>query len=218
MHRPDKKLQRFGMLALILTSLLGLAACSDDSEPIVDPPSLPEFPNTPEILIYKFKDAYEDMSLDDLESLLADDFQMIPSYLTRLMWGWDAGDVFDRATFVAIHDHMFSGLPGQDSNENTVHPIATIEVDLLEQMIGWEVIPEEDEYFGGMEGEYAPFRVTIQFHDADLTHRYLVQQQVNFYVQSIQVDGSTAWQLLGLQGAYLKTDETTWDSVCALYQ
>lgn len=207
---------------LILALLLVLAGCSDDDGPTTPLLASPEPPPSPGEVALWLKSAYEDLDLDPLDdSILHEDFRMIPTPALRMEWGWSDDYVFDRATFLAMHEHMFDGLPGEDSHGNTIHPIASIEVDLFEQQAGWLDIPIADEYFGGAEGGYAPYRVTLEFYDANLSHRFLVQQIVNVYVAPVTLNGTAGYQLLGLRGEQPKdsaTDSASWAGVLSLFR
>ena len=175
--------------------------------------------STAEILVSNFKTVYEDMWIDELIDLLDEDFKMILSEPTQELFDGSIGPWFNFTDMVIIHRNMFGGNPGVDARDNIVHPIASIEIDLMEQTEGWAAIPAGDEHFGGAEGKYAPFQVVIQFHNADLTHRFLMMQRVYFYVHPTTVDGDTTWTLLGLRGVISKaSDQVAWDSLCALYR
>lgn len=209
------------LLAALAMSLL-VSACTEDPEPCGPPPYVESrlpVSSTAEILVSNFKSAYENMSIDELVDQLDEDFKMILSEPTQELFDGSIGPWFNFTDMVTIHRNMFGGNPGVDARDNTVHPIASIEFDLMEQVLPWAEIPAGDEHFGGAEGKYAPFRVTIQFMNAERTHRYLVQQQVYFYVQPTPVDGDTTWTLLGLRRVVSKdSDETAWDIICALYR
>lgn len=197
------KLNRLLMVMTLAALLIAPAGCifSPDDDPTIDP-VVTELPpaKTKEILMSNFKKVYEDMNIEGFINLLDENYKTILLAETQDQWGWADDFYFNYTDEVSIHRKMFRGDPGVDPNGNTVHPIASIEVDLLEQMVGWLDIPNDDIDFGGYEGQYAPFRVTIQFHDADLTHRFLVQQQVNFYVIPVEQDGQTIWKMLGQRG------------------
>ena len=72
------------------------------------------------------------------------------------------------------------------------------------QQVDWAPIPEDDLWFGGYNGKWAPYRVNIQFYNADLSHKFEVQQRVNFYIAPVEEGGRTIYKMLGQRGLPLE--------------
>ena len=54
--------------------------------------------------------------------------------------------------------------------------------------------------FGGYDGSWGNYRVNLQFFNADLSHKFEVLQEVNFYVVPVDVNGREKWLMLGQRG------------------
>ena len=218
---------RFAFLAagfLLAAALLFVGGCSDDSEDPV-PPELEQEPlviASPDSLMSRFETIYTDMQIYDFTDLLHPDFEM--SLLAEVLenWEWPVDFTFDRDDMISIHVNMFGGLPGVDQQGNEVHPVDSIEIPLLDPQAAWTAVTSEDGYFGQTENaKSATYQVLIQFYNADISHKYEVQQEVVFYVADISGDEETEnYRLLGLRGLplYNKTDEASWGQVLSLYR
>ncbi len=158
---------------------------------------------TPEQLMKNFKTVYTEMLIDDFVDLLHEEYKTILLSETLDEWSWASDFYFNYTDEVTIHTKMFRGDPGVDANGNTVHPIDSIVVDLLEPQTTWDDIPEDDQWFGGFNGKWAEYRVNIQFFNADLSHKFEVQQRVLFYIVPVQENGRTIYKMLGQRGLAL---------------
>jgi len=209
---------------LLAAVLLFVGGCSDDSDDPV-PPELEQEPPviaSPDALMDGFETIYTDMMIYAFTDLLHPDFEMILSAEILDDWDWPVGFTFDRDEMVSIHANMFGGQPGADSSGNSVHPIASIDIPLLDPQTAWTAVTSEDEYFGQSDNaKSATYRVILQFYNADISHKFEVQQEVVFYVADIAGDEETKnYRLLGLRCLPLdyKTDEASWEQVLSLYR
>lgn len=187
-------------LAALLIAPAGCIFSPDDDGPTEPTDTGVKPATTKDILMQNFEIVYEDMDIDGFTDMLHPQYKSILLPETQAEWGWSDDYYFDYTTELTIHRKMFGGVQGLDSHGNTIHPIATIEVNLLEQQQAWLDIPDDDIDFGGFDGEYAPFRVTIEFFDANLSHKFLVQQQVYFYVIPVEEGGRSIFKMLGQRG------------------
>ncbi len=183
---------------------------------VADPPAA----TTGAILVDNVVGAYQTMATEALASQLDDQFKMILRPEVQDEWGWSSDFHFDRDDFVQAHTQMFRGDPGADANGNVVHPIAGITIDVFEQQAAWQQVPPQDVYFGGVADYFVPYQVGIGFYNADLSHRFLVRQQVLVYATEIDNMGTTEYRLVGLRAlsSSRKTDDVGWDDVIALYR
>ena len=195
-----------------------LSATAHDSVAAVV--AAPPAATTPEQLVDNFVGAYETMAIDALSGQLDDRFLMVLSTETQFEWGWSTDFHFDASIFVAAHTQMFRGDPGSDADGNIVHPIDRIDIDVFEQLAAWEPVPAEDPHFGSTADLYTHYRVNLEYFNADLSHKFEVQQNVAVYLSEIDNSGTTEYRLVGLRGLTngLKTDSVEWDDVVALYR
>lgn len=198
------KLKNLLLLIIIPALLAAPTGCifspDDDPTPTVVTEDLPPA-RTPEQLLKNFRTVYAKMDATGYRDLLHDDYKMMLLPETKETWGWEDNYYFDKTEEVAIHTKMFSGEPGHDAAGNLVHPIDSIIVDLLEIQGTWEKIEEADIDFGGYTGgKWANYELLIQFWDADRSHKYEVQQDVNFFAVPVTEDGETIWKMLGQRG------------------
>ena len=206
---------------LLIAALLFAPGCGDDDpvEPVTDPPSLSP---TPSALMRNFKTIYTHQLIEDFTALLHPDFQMILLSGTCQDWGWPSDMTFGQDNMTTIHVNMFSGQPGQDSVGNAIYPVAEIVIDLLELQGVWVPITEETQFFNEFEGQWANYEVLIKFWNADLSHNFEVQQQVNFYVIEVTIGDDTGYQLLGIRGLplYQKVEGESfgWGDILAAYR
>ena len=209
----------FGILFFV--ALLGAFGCSDDdpADPALE--AEPEFlATTPDSLASLFRIAYQEMQIDDFTALLHPDFEMILLADTLEDWGWPEGYTFDRAEMVSIHENIFLGQVGEDRDGNLIQPIGSIEVPLLWLDGEWGPILEDDLNFADFEGMWGLFEVNFQFYNAAASHRHSVQQQVKFYVAPVVENGTTRYELLGINGLplYRKTEQINWGGFLTRFQ
>jgi hypothetical protein len=129
---------------------------------------------------------------------------------------------FERDTVVAIHENIFAGETGRRPSGDIVSPVNSIEVDLLTKLTSWTPISAGDENFGGLEGYGALFHLNISFYFPDGA-RFSVQQDIEFYVMPVEIDGVVGWQLLGWRelepnGVLKATESATLGGVLSLYR
>lgn len=201
------KLKNLLLLMMVTALLIAPSGCifSPDDGGGDDPvdTGLP-FASTPDILMSNFREIYTGMLVDEFRDMLHENYKTILLNGTLDEWGWEDGYYFDYTEEVNIHTNMFGGEPGFDADGNKRHPIDKIDVDVLEPLTGWSATPSDDLLFGEIANmpasTWANYRVDISFWDADLSHRWVVQQQVNFYVTQVQENGRTKYLMLGQRG------------------
>ena len=157
-------------------------------------------PTTKDQLMKNFETIYEEMDIDEFTKMLHEDYKTLLLSSTLTDWDWADDFYFDRTIEVEIHTNLFGGATGLTPDGNTVHPIDSIVVELLEQQGDWDDIPDTDEYFGGYGGEFSSYQVWLQFWDAANEHKFEVQQEVIFYVAPVDVDGRVLYRMLGQKG------------------
>ena len=197
------KLKNLLLMIFVIALLVAPAGCifspdekgNDDYEDNELP-----WASTPDILMSNFEEVYTGMLINEFTDMLHEDYQTILLSGTLEDWGWSDNFTFDKSVEVAIHTNLFGGASGVDSDGNPVHPIDSIEVDLLELQGDWDVIPLDDLDFGGYDGQWGNFEVFLHFWNADASHEYEVQQNVNFYVAPVVVEGRTKFLMLGQRG------------------
>jgi hypothetical protein len=197
------KLKNLPLLLIVAALLVVPAGCIFSPDNGEDPePTNNDLPpaTTREKLMINFETIYTEMRFDDFQDMLHEDYKTILLSDTLEEWGWADDYYFDRTIELDIHRKMFGGQTGLDSNGNIIHPIDSILVDVLELQGTWEKIPEDDLYFGGYDGWWGHYRVELQFKDADNSHRFVVQQAVNFFVAPVDVNGRDIWVMLGQRG------------------
>jgi hypothetical protein len=204
-----------------------MTGCSDDDP--VQPPDNDDpvvLPANPDALMMGFRQAFDDMDLELLATLIHPDFKGMLTASTLAEWA-SAGSpllftYFERDTVVAIHENIFAGETGRRPSGDTVPPVHSIEVDLLSKATEWEAISAGDEHFGGQGGYWALFHLNISFYLPDGS-RFNVQQDIEFYVVPVEIDGVLGYQLLGWReiepfGALKVTESATLGGVLTLYR
>ena len=212
--------QRTLLILVSLLMLLTLAACGEDDGPVEPTPEPWTPPTSTAELLNGFTTALVEMNIVELSRLLHDDFEMVLLSETCEAWEWPVGTRLDRTQFVDLHENMFSGQAGTDSRGSSVHPVASIIVDLFEAQDIWKDIEADDPWFADVAGGFAPYRVNLQFFNAERSHKYEVQQRVHLYAVPVTIAGVDGFQLIGLGPLPLgksATDEASWCTVCALY-
>jgi len=198
------KLKHLLLLFAIFTLLVGTTGCifSPDDDETVDPPDVggPDPAVTPDILMDNFKLTYEAMNSGDYEAMLHPDYRTI--LLQTTFDDWAQGDnpldemFFDHDAEVQIHRNIFEGLGGVDEIGNTIPPIDSITVTIMEKNGVWEPVEETEEYFGGRGAYWAQYSLLMHFNKPDAS-RYEVNQIVDFFV----IQGSDElWYMLGQKG------------------
>ncbi len=209
---------------LLLTVAVVLGGCSSDDgspgepEPAYQCPS----PTTLDQLMGNFKIALEDMTLEDLDCMIHDDFRLIVSQSTIDEWAGGSRPIslgyFDRDTMLTIHENLFGGETGIGPGGEIIPPVASINVTMLDKVGIWAIVDPATEYFGGFPGVYkARFNVLLHFNNPN-QHRYEVDQTMEFFAISENDD----WKLLGIWPSEgftsLATDNTSYDEVMAFYR
>jgi hypothetical protein len=183
---------------------------------IPDPP----LATTPEILMQNFRKCQEGLLIDPLTELLHPDFKMplLPEIYDE--WGWNPTFYFDSAIMAGIHQNIFSGQSGRDSHGNVIPPIDQIVVNLFELQGVWEEIEVEDPAFGDVDGVSANYFIELDYWNADMSYRLVVNGMVQFYAVAVDVDGESVYQLIGARSlsSGLKTDRIYWDRMLSLYR
>lgn len=204
------KMKNLLWLVLAVSMMIGTSGCLFSPDETETPPGGEtglKYPSTPDILMENFQEIYKDMLMDDFRDMLHSDYKtiLLPSTLAEWEQGGNplAEEVFYRDDEVAIHENIFSGNTGLNPQGQSVLPIVSIEIDYMEKVGTWEQIPDSDEHFGGFGGYYALFNVLIYFNSQD-QFRFMVQQNVEFYVVPIDDGGRTKWLLLGQRGHELE--------------
>jgi len=224
-----RKMWRLFLIVALLSGFMmfTMAGCSDD-DPVQpaendDPPVLPA---DADALMAGFSMSCDDMDLELLTTLIHPDFKGMLTASTLAEWA-SAGSplpftYFERDTVVAIHENIFAGETGRRPSGYIVSPVNSIEVDLLTKLTSWEVINDDDENFGGLEGYWALFHLNISFYFPDGS-RFSVQEDIEFYVVPVEIDGVVGWQLLGWReleifGVQKATESVTLGGVLTLYR
>ena len=201
------KLKNLLLMFMVIALFIAPAGCifspDDGGDGGGDDTGLP-WASTPDILMSNYRIVYTEMLIDEFTEMLHKDYKTILLSETLEDWGEAADFYFDYTAEVEIHTKMFRGDPGLDSQGNPVHPIDSIVVDLLENQGTWDPIPQDDIDFGGMEGKWANYRVNLQFFNADLSHKFEVHQQINFYVVPVVENGRNKYLMLGQRGLPLE--------------
>jgi hypothetical protein len=210
-------LSRRRLLYLMLGCLFVVVGCSDD--PVPPEPDSPLPPDPPDPMI-KFETAYSNMDIAHFTNMLHDDFKMILASDTLEEWGWAADFYFDKSTMVAGHAHMFAGEIGTDAGGNSIHPIDSIAIQILELYGAWEKIPDDDFYFGGFDGWMGHHSVNFEFYDAELSQRFEVNGLVTFFLTAVKVDGKTTYIILGIRQVPggKASESRNWGDVISLYR
>jgi hypothetical protein len=219
-------------LFLIVALLSGfmmftMAGCSDDDvtkpEDNDDPVVLP---TDPDALMAGFSMSYDDLDLELLAALIHPDFKGFLTSSTLAEWQYAGAPLpftfFERDTVMAIHENIFTGETGRRPSGDTVSPVNSIEVDLLTRLTSWTPISAGDENFGGLEGYWALFHLNISFYLPDGS-RFSVQQDIEFYVVPVEIDGVLGYQLLGWReiepnGGLKATESASLGGVLSLYR
>ncbi len=195
------KLKNLLLLFAILALLVGATGCifsPEEGEETPEPvDTLPPATNT-DILMSNFEKIYEGMLYDEYEKMLH------PSYKTILLQetidDWENSgtpldqDYFDRTVELEIHHKIFDNLTGVDEDGDSVDPIESINVLVLDKQGTWTVVEDSDENFGGLGAYYNQYEVFIHFEQSD--KRFEVHQNVDFFV--VQVNG--IWKMVGQKG------------------
>jgi len=181
---------------------------------------------TPDILVQNFETIYVYMLIDDFRDMLHNDYKtvLLPSTLAEWQESGNplSDDVFNRVSEISIHENMFSGQPGMSPVGVAVSPIESVTVDYMAKVASWEQIPEGDEHFGGLGGYWARYDILIYFNHPD-QFRFMVEQDVEFFVIPVEEGGTTIWRLLGQRGLEpggmaLATEQISFGSLKALYR
>ena len=198
------KLKNLLLLMAMLALLVGSTGClfSPDDSDDTDTPVDEGLPSriTPDILMSNFKIIYESMVATDYEEMLHPDYRTI--LLQSTFDDWEDSDTpltelyFDYSSEVQIHRNIFEGLGGVDEGGNTIDPIDSISVSILDKEGAWDNVEESEEYFGGRGAYYARYNLLMHFNKPDGS-RFEVAQAVDFFV--IQGDDDM-WYMLGQRG------------------
>lgn len=191
------------LLVSFLLLLLAPAGCifsPEDTPPGTDEPPIEvrQKATTEDKLMENFQDIYSEMHLDDFKDMLHADYKTILLDGTIDDWDWADGATFDRDDEISIHDHMFNGSAGTDHEGNGINPLDRIEVSLFERIGEWATVDINDVDFP--ETRRALYEVKIFFHDNTGTHAFAVDQQVIFYAQPVDENGTTIYKLGGQKG------------------
>lgn len=203
-----------------MAALLVVTGCGKDD--LGHPTAGPTAPSPlPSGLVQDFGTAYTEKLTDSLAELLHPDFQMILPSETCGLWNRPPGTTFDKTEMVSICSHMFSGLVGRDASGNVVPAVDSIVISQFEPEGDWTPITQETEFFSEHEGLWASYKVNIQFHNAEQTHKYDVRQQVNFYVSAVTNGDHAGLKLLGIRGLPLdsatESQLSTWSAVLLFF-
>lgn len=198
------KLKHLLLLFAIFTLLVGSTGCifSPDEGDDDDPPVVVTLPKatTPTILMSNFKLTYEAMNSSDYENMLHQDYRTI--LLQSTFDDWAQGDnpleemYFDHDSEVQIHRNIFEGLGGVNEAGNTIPPIDSISVSIIDKLGAWEEVEDNEEYFGERGAYVALYQLVMHFNKPDGS-RYEVNQKVEFFI----IQGSDElWYMLGQRG------------------
>jgi len=208
MEAHAMKWKNLFLLVMIPALLIGPVGCifsPDDGDGGDDGGGQNDLPyaSNPDILIQNFETIYVETRIDDFRDMLHNDYKtvLLPSTLAEWEQGGNplAEDVFYRDDEIRIHENMFSGNSGLSPVGVVIPPIDSVTVDYIEKAGSWEPIPDGDEHFGGFGGYWALHHVLIYFNKPDQS-RYMVEQDVEFYVIPTDDNGRTKWLLLGQRG------------------
>ncbi len=176
----------------------------------------------PDILMTNFKLVYEGMAPEAYASLLSPDHHTMLLQATIDDWAQSEyplpGNSFDYAQTVAIHENIFEGLGGVNSQGLFVPLIESISISVLDKEDVWNLADPDDEYFGGRNAYFARFNVLMHFNKPDGS-RYEVDQSLDFYVEQ---DNDALWVFLGIRGfqshGALATAGVSYDEFLAMYR
>ncbi len=198
-----------------LLAVLTFCGCSETDEPaeIVAPPG-PVQSATPTILMENFAASYTAMDLSIFEDILHDDFKLVFLEDTIIDWELEENAFLDRDQMHLVHENMFGGIAGLESNGYPVRPLVSIDVDLLYLQEDWAIPTFEDADFPGMHKALYDWRVL--FLDNSGTHAFNVTQQLYLYAEEV----GDSWYLAGIKGIPLPgkgVENASYDSVLYLY-
>ncbi len=214
------------LVGLIFSSLTFLVGCSDDSPeaPEVSDPRI--LPPTEDILMQNYLTSVVDMSYDDLDFILHEEFRL--GLLPSTIEDWDGsgnplvGDHFDKAAMLSIHENLFGEIEGMDEHGLVVSYVESISFDVFDKVRDWEPIAAGNVFFEDYPEAYrARYSVLIHFNNPDY-HRWEVDHMLDIIVLPVTLDETTGYQLLGIYGyspfSAAGTEEISYDGVLAMYR
>lgn len=203
------------LLLAVLAAAFAVAGCSDDDPTEADTwyYRVEDLENLPAA----FEEVYEYLDSPSFTDLLHPDFEMVPTEETLSERGWSAGFVYDKSAMGEVHDRLLGGESGMDASDNFMHPVASIEIETLDDSIVWSAIPPTDEDFGGTDGRWARFDFHAVFFNPSPTHFYEVDQYLDVFAVERTVDDESFWQILGIREAGLPDGTRGYSEFLACY-
>ena len=155
----------------------------DDGPGDTPPPASFEPASSPDEVMLKFREIYEDRNLEFYAQLLSEDYLFIPRDDDR--YGYDVE--------MTILDKMFNEAPASNG-----YVISDVSVVQLDPQGVWQDTPANDPDFAGTGSQYRTYQVQIDFSIAGQSLILRVQGAVIYYVRPEQVDGEQVYKLLGM--------------------
>jgi len=211
---------RFTFAPVLVITLCVLGACSKKDNPVIVPEvAVPGF-SSPDLLVFAYQNAHENMSADELGTTLAPGFQMRlqPTTIEEFP---AIGATLDRAAQMRIAPRMFSGTPLTDPDGVLLPAITGFDIVTFEQQDTWTEVPTGRGFAGSRAGLFDVVIVAVRPGHSILR----VEGQLIMYVAAtdtvINDTSYSCWQMVGmddLTGGYVKANETvSWGALQASF-
>jgi hypothetical protein len=185
------------------------------------------FPDTADKLMTNFKNAYDEMNIDEYSNVLHSDFIFVFADGSPVA---PTSGIYTREEDLQSTTNMFNGEQGMDPDGQPKPGVRDIEFTELTQLTVWEDVPETDIYFPG--AIRALFDVRVVFClNTEYMNTITVDSHQLFYLQSIdeaQDGGSnrTHFYMIGQQdldgklsvSSFASNENMSWSIVKVLYR
>jgi hypothetical protein len=180
------------LLFVLLLAAFATSGCifSPDDDSGGDPPPPVEFvpAESPDEVMQKFEEIYEDRNLDFYRELLSEGYLFVPQ---------DDAASYGYEVEINILDKMFNEIAGE--NGFVIQDISVVQLD--PQGV-WQDTPANDPNFGSAtDSQYRTYIVQIDFSIAGQNLILRVQGPVIYYVRAEQDGDQTVYRLLGMVDA-----------------